>query len=357
MKLCAALLLCVIVVAGHGQEFSRIPLKDPFNSLNASQVEEIKISGEQLAMFKNGDYVHPTFSPDGKSLAYSKVLVERDFENTEIFLYNVSTRRTSVLLNSRSAKKYGTYKAFVLEMDWTSPRRLGVVIHDGDVDSTRLTFDPLTKRLLRKTHQSGDDLETRPLSPAYKRARQQAVTLFPEFPREVLDSAFLNSALVLPEQGIILQKNYAGHDDDVWFLDFKGKSVRRLVNLPQDALYAFRGGLTFESSIIIALAYGSKTYLFLYRDGQIKPLTELKSHGQSWIEIKHRSSEGVVFLVRTHESYEKGDNPLFIFNGDRLLQVKEYSNLHDAAVDPAGQRIAYCYWEGNQRHIAIKELN
>lgn len=355
MKLCAALLMCVIVVAGHGQE--PIPLKDPFNSPNASPVEEIRISGKQLAALKNGDYVHPTFSPDGKTLAYSKVIVQRDFENTEIFLYNVSTRRTSVLLNSQRAKKYGTYKAFVLEMDWTSPRRLGVVIHDGDVDSTRLIFDPLTRRLVRKTYQSADDLEARPLSPSYKQARQQAVTLFPEFPSEVLDNAFQNSALVLPEQGIILQKNYAGHDDDVWFLDFKGKSVKRLVNLPQDALYAFRGGLTFESSIIIALAYKSRTYLLLYRDGKIKPLSELKSPGQSWIEIKHRSSEGVVFLVRTHESYEKGDNPLFIFNGERLLQVKEYPNLHDAAVDPRGQRIAYCYWDGNQRHIVIKELN
>ena len=349
MKLCAALLLCVIVVGGQGQEFVPIPLKDPFNSLNASSVEEIRISGKVLATIKSGDYVHPTFSPDGKSLAYSKVLVRRNFENTEVLLHSVSTGKTTVLLNSQRARKYATYKAFVSDMTWPSPRRLGVVISDGDVDSTLLTFDPFTRRLLREKQETHDEIP--PLSPSYKRARQQAVSLFPEFPRNVLDHALSSSALVLPEQGIILQ------DDDVLFLDFKGKSEKRLINLPKDAAQAFHGGLSFESSIIIVLARGSKTYFLLYRDGKIKPLSEINSPGYSQVEIKHRSPEGVVFLVRTHESYERGDNPLFIFNGDRLLQIKEYPELHDAAVDPGGQRIAFCYWQGNQRHVVIRELN
>ena len=356
MKLRAALLTCVIVLAAQAQDFSTIPLKDPFSSFNAAPVEEIQISGKAVATIRNGDYVHPTFSPDGKFLAYSKVIVRRDFENTEVLLYRLSTGKTSVLLNSQRARKYGTYKAYVSDMTWTSPRRLAVVISDGDVDSTRLTFDPYTRRLLRERDEGGDEIEPRPLSPVYKQARQQAVTLFPEFPRNVLDSALADFPVVLPGKGIVLQKNYAGHDEDVWFLDFQGKSVKRLMDLPEDAPRTFRGGLSFGSAIIIALDRGSKTYLFLYQDDKIKPLTEIKSSGVSWIEIKHRSSEGVVFLVRTQPTYERGDNPLFIFNGDRLLQVKEYPELYDAAVDPAGQRIAFCYWQGERRHIVIKDL-
>jgi hypothetical protein len=346
----------MIVLFGQDQ-FWQIPLDDPSRSFTVPPVEEIQISGKVLATIKGGDYVHPTFSPDGKFLAYSRGLVRRDIENTEVLIHSLSTGRTSVLLSSRRARRYATYKAFVSDMTWTSPRRLGVVISDGDVDSTRLTFDPLTRRLLRERHEGGDDLEPQPLSSSYKQARQQAVSLFPEFPRNVLDGALTSSALVVPDQGIVLQKNYAGHDDNLWFLDFKGKSVRRLIDLPEDAVHAFHGGLSFGSSIIIAIARGSKTYLLLYRDGKIKPLTEINSPGYSRIEIKHRSPEGVVFLVKTHESHERGDNPLFIFNGDRLLQLKEYPELVDAVVDAGGQRIAFCYWEGNQRHIAIKELN
>lgn len=356
MKLCAALLTCVIVVAVQGQEFSQIPLNDPFNSFSAAPVEEIRISGKILATITNGDFVHPTFSPDAKVLAYSNVIVVRDFENTEVLLYNLDTARTSVLLSSRRAKKYATYKAFVSDMSWTSPRRLGVVISDGDVDSTRLTFDPVRRRLLRARHEGGDERGPRPLPPPYRQARDQAVRLFPDFPRDVLDSALMNFALVLPGQGIVLQKDPAGHDEGVWFLDFQGKSVKRLIGL-DGATSTFNGGLSFGPSIIVALSHGSKTYLFLYHDDKIKPLTEINSSGFSSIEIKHRSSEGVVFLVRSHPAYDRGDNPLFIFNGERVLRVKEYPELYDAAVDPAGQRIAFCYWDGNRRHIAIKELN
>jgi hypothetical protein len=351
MRLCAALLLCAIAVAGQGQESLPIPLKDPFDSFNASAVEEIRVSGKVLATIKSGDYVHPTFSPDGKFLAYSRVIVRRDIENTEVLIHSLSTGKRSVLLNSRRAWRYATYKAYVSEMTWTSPRRLGVVIGDGDVDSTELTFDPFTRRLLRERHESLDEFDPQRLSMWYKQARQQAVTLFPEFPRDVLDNALTSSALVLPDEGIVLQ------NDDVLFLDFKGKSIKPLINLSKDDAQAFHGGLSFGSSIIIVLSHGSKTYLLLYRDGKIKPLSEINSPGYSRVEIKHRSPEGVVFLVRTHESYERGDNPLFIFNGERLLQIKEYPELHDAAVDTRGQRIAFSYWQGDQRHVVIKELN
>ncbi len=202
MKFCAALLFCVIVVvAGQGQEFLPIPLKDPFNSFTASPVEEIRVSGKVLATIKSGDYVHPTFSPDGKFLAYSRVLVRRDSENTEVLIHSLSTGKASVLLSSRRAWKYATYKAYVSDMTWTTPRRLGVVISDGDVDSTELTFDPFTRRLLRERHESHDEIDLQRLSPSYKQARQQAVTLFPEFPRNVLDNALISSALVLPQEG------------------------------------------------------------------------------------------------------------------------------------------------------------
>jgi hypothetical protein len=363
MKPRAALLSCLIVVATvRGQDqFSAIPLNDPFGSFKVSPVPELSVSGKVLATINNGDYVYPTFSPDGKVLAYAKVIVRGDFENTAVLLYSLSTRKTSLLLSSQRAKKYATYKAFVTEMNWKSPRRLEVVISDGDVDSTRLTFDPFTRRLLGEKHEGLDEALAQPqpfLSPLYRQARQQAVSVFPDFPRDVLDDALVNTALVLPDKGIVLQKNYAGQDNNLWFLDFKGKSVKRLINLSDENARVFRGGVDFDSSIIVALSTGSATYLFLYRDEKIKPLTRMSSANYSGeIEVKHRSSEGVVFLVRAHAPYDRGDNPLFMFNGERLLHVKEYPELYDVALDPAGQRIAFCYWNGKQRHIVIKELN
>ena len=241
-------------------------------------------------------------------LAYANVVVKGDFENTEIFLHDLRTNRRSILLGSRKAAAYATYKAFVTEMTWTSARRLEVMISDGDVNSTRLVFDPQRRRLLKEHAEGGDELDTRPLSPIEQQAYQQARSLFPSFPREMLDAAL-------------------------------------------------RNGVSFKSGMVLALSRGTTTNLFLYRDGKLSRLGEFNSSGFSTIEVKHVSSSKVIFLLRTHETSERGDNPLFVFDGTQLFRIQEYPELYDAAVDPAGHRIAYCYWAGDKRHIVVKELN
>ena len=356
MKLCIALLLLVVVTSGQDQ-FSNTPLDNPFSTFNAPPIGERKISGEVTATIRNGDFVHPALSPDGKTLAYSQVLLQGDVENTEVFLYNLRSRKKSVLLNSKTAKKYSTYKAFVVGIDWKSPRRVEILVGDGDVDTTRLLFDPITRKLLQERHQAWDEPETQPLSPLYQKARNQAVSLFPALSRDVLDNALRNTALVIPDKGIVLQKNYAGNDANIWFLDFQNNSIKALINLSAESARAFDGALSFNSSIILLLSHKQMGYLFLYRGGRIKGLGEFNSTAFRQIEVKHRSSSKVIFLVRMHAMYERGENPLFIFDGEQLFRVKEYSELHDAAVDPSGRRIAYCYWEGDKRHIAVKELN
>lgn len=357
VTLCLALLLLTVTTRAQ-EKPSEIPLiTDPFKTFSGPQVTETEISGAIVTTINNGDFVHPTFSPDGKLLAYANVLVKGDFENTEVFLHDLTTNRRSILLNSRKAATYATYKAFVTEMKWTSVKRLEIQISDGDVDATRLIFDPQRRRLLKEQAEGGDEVETRPLSPVKQKAYQQALSLFPSFPREVLENALRTTALVIPDQGIVLQKNYAGHDENVWFLNLTDKSVKALINLSDDAINAFNGGVAFKSAIVLALSRGPKTYLFLYRDGKISRQGEFNSGGFSWIEVKHVSSSKVIFLLRTHETSDQADNPLFIFDGTQLRRIREYSALHDAAVDPAGRRIAYCYWARDKRHIVVKELN
>ena len=352
---CIVLFGFTIIIAAQ-VKVAEIPLNDPFESFSAPSIPEVKISSALVASIKSGDFVHPTFSPDAKHLAYSKVLVKGDFENTEVLLSDLRTHKQSVLLNSKRAEKYATYKTFVTGMQWESRKRLEVSVGDGDVGSTNLIFDPVTRQLLQESFVSFDDAETTPLSPDYQKAYQQARGLFPSFPADVLENALQDTALVIPDRGIVLQKNYAGQDNNIWFLDFQNKSVRALINLPDDSARAFNGAVSFKSSIILVLSRGPKTFLFLYRDGKISGLGEFNSKGFNQIEIKHASSSRVIFLIRTHAPYERGDNPLFIFDGIQLLRIKEHSELHDAAVDDGGRRVAYCYWVGDKRHIVVREL-
>jgi hypothetical protein len=350
ITVCLGLLLLTLTARAQ-EKPSDIPLDNPYTTFNAPQVSETKISGARVTTINNGDLVHPTFSPDGKDLAYANVLLKGEFENTEVFIHDLSTNKRSILLNSKNAATYATYKAFVTEMKWTSAKRLAVKLSDGDVDTTQLIFDPQRRRLLEERADGVDEFATRPLSPVAEKAYRQAVSLFPSFPRKLLDNALRTTALVIPGEGIVLQNNY-----NVSFLDFHNKNERALINLPEDAANDFNGGVAFKSAIVLALSRGTKTYLFLYRDGKISRLGEFPSSGFSWIEVKHVSSSKVIFLVRIHETSAPGDNPLFIWDGSQLLRIKEYPDLYDASVAPDGRRIAYCYWTGGQRHIVVNEI-
>lgn len=352
---CTVLLGFTIVVVAQ-DNVAQLPLNDPLKSFSAPLISEVKVSGGLIGTIKNGDFVQPTFSPDGKLLAYSRVRLKGDSESTEVLLSDLSTHKQSVLLNSRSAETYGVYKTFVTEMQWGSTKRLQVSVGDGDVGSTDLIFDPTKRKLLQERFESFDEADTTALSPDQQRAYQQAQRFFPLFPGNVLKNALRNAALVVPDQGIVLQKNYAGEDNNIWFLDFQKRSVRALLNLPADASRAFNGGVSFKTSIIMVLSRGPKTFLFLYQDGKVRGLGELNSQGVQGIEVKHVSPSRIIFLIRTQAPYERGDNPLFVFDGSQLLRVREYSELYDVDVDPSGRRIAYCHWVGDERHIVVKEL-
>ena len=356
ISLCLGLLLLAFTTRTQ-EKPTDIPLDNPFATFTGAQLTEIKLSGAIVTTINNGDFVHPTFSPDGKILAYANVLVKDEFENTEVFLFDLSTNRRLSLLNSKKAATYATYKAFVTEMKWPSAKRLEVRISDGDVDTTQLIFDPQRRKLLKERAEGGEEFQNRHLSPDAEKAYRQARSLFPSVPRELLDNALRSTAFVIPGEGIVLQKNYAGHDYNVWFFDFQNKNARPLINLPDDSRNAFNGGVAFKSAIVLALSHGSKTYLFLYRTGKISRLGEFPSTGFSFIEVKHVSDSQIIFLLRTRESSVPGDNPLFVFDGTRLLRIKEHSALYDAAVAPDGRRIAYCYWTGDQRHIVVKEIH
>jgi hypothetical protein len=207
----------------------------------ADDPSEIKISGVLVVTIKNGDFVYPTFSPDAKRLAYSRVIRRKDFESTEVLLYDLNTHKQSVLLNSKKAETYATYKVFVSGMQWQSKNHLQVSVGDGDVGGTDLIFDPVTRKLLKETNHSFDDEDITPSSPDDEKDFQHARRLFPSFPEE------------------------------------------------------------------------------------ISRLKKSDSTGMNRFEVKHVSASRVIFLMRTHAPYERGDNPLFVFDGSKLLRVKDYA--------------------------------
>src|SRR5687767_390434 len=94
ISVCLGLLLLTLTIRAQ-EKPSDIPLDNPFTTFSAPQVSETKMSGAIVTIIKDGDIVHPTFSPDGKILAYANVLLKGEFENTEVVLHDLSTNKRS----------------------------------------------------------------------------------------------------------------------------------------------------------------------------------------------------------------------------------------------------------------------
>ncbi len=149
-------------------------LEDPFSQYNNLKIKKMKVSGEEILHLK-GDVVYPRFSPNGRYLAYSKVIVENKIENTEVLVYDLKKKKEIVLLDPQSAKDYATYKAYVLHIQWLNNRHLKVNVSDGDVDSTDITFDVLQRKIIRQKFIGLDDIISLPKK--HQKFRDKALEL------------------------------------------------------------------------------------------------------------------------------------------------------------------------------------
>src|SRR6266571_2585761 len=98
------------------------------------------------------------------------------------------------------------------------------------------------------------------------------------------------------------------------------------------------------------LAYGSRA--------RLRALTRIPARPQqSGLALRAGPRSGDAwFIVTAHPPYERGHNPAFWYDGERLLPLADYAELADFDVHLPTRRIAFVYWEGVQRHLAVKEL-
>jgi hypothetical protein len=285
------------------------------------------------------------------------VISEPDIENTEILVLDLTTRLRTTLLDAAAARKYATYKTFVYALGWSDADHVRASLSDGDVDSSHLTFDTRTGALTGSTH-SGEDEEMHPsLSPEQQQALQRTRAILRDLPGEVLEGAFLNHPVLVEERGVILQKRYAGYDEDVLLVDFQSASATTLVRLADGSGWSLQGGIPFGDMTLFLLSGPSKACLILHAGNRVKVLAELpKTRGWQPLEEKWRSSGMAIFEVMVGEPYERGDNPLFVFDGEQLSRVTDYPELYAVDIDASGRKVAFCFWEGDARHIAIRAL-
>lgn len=329
---------------------------------NKSNAKEIKVAGKILFTFDHGDFVYPTFSPEGNQIAYASVLIEEDdgtkFENTEIHLFDFQKRKKTILLDSKRAKKYAVYKSFVSDLFWLGPDKLEASISDGDVDSTILTFDTKTNRVIKEGYSSGDDFDYEAFnSPELQGAFAQLTKLFPDIPKNVARTGFdLQQAFKIAEKGLVTQFGYNKVDRDIWFFDFKDKKkILLLKETEKDSKFSLIGAAESSNGLFFIVGNDTKTEFYTYSNEKSEKISETDFDGG--FQPIFKSKNRLFFLLKQPNYQSELKSSLWLFQGVDLARVTDVEDLCDAAVDATGNKIAFSFWVNDEkRHLSVREL-
>lgn len=322
-----------------------------------SKINTTTLVEKSLIKLTEGDFIYPRLSPDAKHLVYANSIVRNDIEGTSIHKLNLKTKKRLTLLDEFKANQYRHYKVFVTSLNWNNQDTIVAGLSDGDVDVTNVTFDSHSgKRLNQKL----SDFDVYKLTKEFSIIKKSIYETFPEWAEReemVLHDALFQHASIVPDRGVVLQKQYAGYDSDIWFIDIKHKKQHRILKLTDNQHYArFGGAVTVAGNIIFLVDRDDGAYLFeLSNSGILKPLGFFENDMQGcFLKVKYTSTGEAIFMLVLNRSYQVGNNPLFIYSvNNGLQQITDYKQYYDVNVSSGGTLIAISYWVGNKRHINV----
>jgi hypothetical protein len=323
-----------------------------------------RLSGAGIATVTGKDVVHPTLSPDGQLLAYAEVLVQKGAENTSVTILNLQTKQKYTLIDDRTAAKYRTYRAYVSQMSWLRADRLEVTIGDGDVGSTTLTFDPQTRKLISsKSTEGGDGVEYDKNEKIRTQLAARIGKIFPKIDRAVLQEVIQSSyeAILIDDDRVLLHGKLFDRENNFWIVNLKTRSAQKLFKTGDPLIVARVEGFdrVGKGSLYVVLQpQNSLPILFRDRNGKFQQIGQLKGLTKMSrpLRVVHDTSDRTILIGYAYDTYEIGNNPLYILEGDKLRRSTDFDRLYDVNVNVAGTRIAYCYWIAGKRQIIVREI-
>jgi len=337
------------------------PSAPPPDSLLPSGSPPPAPNGDQTL---RGDYVHPRLSPDGRYLAFAQVLVADSSENTQLLLLRLSDGRLDTLMDSAHAGRYGYYKAFVSNVEWTALDTVAFTVADGDVGWTTLWMSPGSHDVARKASGQGDD-EQDTLPAAEGSLLRALAERFPSVPQDALMGSLQNGSYVLADSTVILQFNYVGMGTDVWTFDLRTGRRRLLLAAASGgtSFLGFGGGAPRGSSAAIAVRRDRHDRLghrsavadvYTYSaDGLVRVDTVPATVQTPFISTRRAARSATYFLLQAHETYQRGENPAYRFDGKRVERIRRYPEISDFDVSADEGTAVFCHWIGSERVLSI----
>ena len=336
--------------------------KELRTTTNNFSTEKVKVTDKVITEISDGDFVYPIFSPNGKFIAFSKVVLKKVDDHftefTEIHLYNLKNRKKSVLLDAKTSENYATYKSFVTGLEWVGNKKLIAYISDGDVDSTELTFNIKNKKILSEKFSSFDGIE---LGEIYNEELKDQYLLltksFPEIPKEVALTAFnMWQAFEIKNKGLVAQFSYYKYSPNIWYFDFEKKKKTLLLGKPTEAKkFSLNGAFNLKDVLFFLITKDNFTEFYTYKNGKTQQIA--KTNLQGSFDLKYFSPQKAIFLLKQPNYQSDRESSLWVFDGEKLQQATDVEKISDVNIDNKGKKIAFSYWvENKKRHVLVKTL-
>ena len=313
------------------------------------------IDGEIIVRIDDGDFVHPAFSPDGKRLAYAKVVVQDQNELTEVYVHEFASGKTWRLLDAKTSRNYAVYKAFVYRLDWISKDRLVAYVSDGDVDSTLVEFDVDARRIVKSS--AGDEEGS-----WYAEIDQsmRSVKTLPSWEPAVVRNAFENG-VKLQDGSFLIQPFYAGVTPNIFHITPEGL-LTQLTRLAETSLNALCGALQFNDTLLFMLAESRlgnsrSAELLRYKNGRIEKVGSINTLTEPELKPLHSDHTRALFFVTTGYSYQRSAGALFAYSSAGLKEWPAPGPLYDVVAAGRDKLIALVYWQDDRRVIEIRTLH
>jgi hypothetical protein len=310
-----------------------------------------------VATVRDGDTVRPRLSPDGVRLAYSRVVVKKGTELCELVVRDLRTGRSRVLLTAEQSRRYATYAAFVVALEWIGAYRLRATVADGDVDATLLTFDTRNGKLLRRSYELVDDLGPS-IPPSLRFAMPLLSASAPKVKREVFESALQdgNGAFAVGKRFVVFQHNYADFPIEIQFADLAARTIVPILEIPDLVPWPrLIGGFGFSDKVYYAVDFESRVALYETDGKASKELAESPIEDQTTTDpvfkITFADAGAVVFSVQPRSPATMMNASLWIVDADGLTRVELPAGAFD--VDIRAGRIAIGRRERDTRIIEV----
>ncbi len=341
------IILLLVVACGAAEG------RDLFADGMAIKLPEVKLGGKVVASAPAGDYVYPAFSPDGRELAYSSVVVRDGGELTAVLVLPLGKKTPRTLLSDQDSEKYAHYKAFVTSLTWRDAKHVEVSVSDGDVDSTELVIDARTGKIVSTKESEG--AEDMPLTPAMEALQQQILTRFPGWNADDVRRALFEGAIEVPGRGVIWQRNPG---ENILFLNLATKQERVVLRPEGKGEGASLGGGFVVGGEVIFVVYNQEGawLLKLAADDAVTPLAffRMPEQGAS-VMPRFVSRTEAVFLLSLNGSAQRGDNPILYYSRDKgLRKVTDFQEVYDFDVSKDGRLMAVCHWEKTRKLDVVR---